>query len=499
MEHPKMIQTTSRRDFIESLIAYSALFSLGSYSYGKPTNNRPNVILFIGDDISVDDFGCYGHPTIRTPHVDKLAQSGVRFTNAYLTTSQCSPTRCSLITGRYPHNTGAPELHMELPEGQRMFPQEMRKVGYYCTQAGKWHLGEYAKQAFDNVYETELDDPGGENRWVRCLQERPKDQPFFFCFSSDDAHRGWQPVEEVKKHDPKDVIIPPYMVDSPTTRADLAKYYDEVSRLDYYVGAVVEELKNQDELDNTIIIFIADNGRPFPRCKTWLYDSGIKTPLIISYPKGLGKKRTVCNSLVSAIDIAPTILDLVGGKSPETIQGKSFKYLLENPQKTICEYVFAERNWHTQRSHERMVRWKNWVYIRNSYPELNQFLVVQRDFPAFKDVVELNKQGQLTDAQKDLLLAPRPAEQLFNLDNDPEQLNNLVQQNEHKQVLEHLCQVLDEWQDRTGDTAPPLDKVTPDRHDLVTGKRLYEGARPPTGILPGEEKNAMFINDPGPR
>jgi arylsulfatase len=388
---------------------------------------------------------------------------------------------------------------MELPEGQRMFPQEMKKEGYYCAQAGKWHMGEYAKQAFDKVYDEESSGPGGEALWVSCLQERPKDQPFFMWFASFDAHRGWEPVEEVKKHDPKDAIIPPYMVDTPTTRADLAQYYDEVSRLDHYVGAVMEELKNQNQLDNTIILFMADNGRPFPRCKTWLYDSGIKTPLIVSWPEGLGKKRRVCNSLVSAIDIAPTLLDLVGVKIPETIQGKSFKSLLENPQKTLCEYVFAERNWHTQRSHDRMVRWKSWVYIRNSYPELNQFLVAQRDFPAFKDVVELNKKDQLTDAQKDLLLSPRPAEQLFDLDNDPDQLDNLVQQNEHEQVLEHLRQVLDEWQDRTGDTAPPPDKVTPDRHDLATGERLYEGGRPPTGILPGEERKAMLINDPGPR
>ncbi len=105
----------------------------------------------IGDDISVEDFGCYGHPNIRTPNVDKRAGGGIRFTNAYLTTSQCSPTRCSIITGRYPHNTGAPELHTELPRGQRMFPAMLREAGYYTAAAGKWHLGEYAKSAFDRI------------------------------------------------------------------------------------------------------------------------------------------------------------------------------------------------------------------------------------------------------------------------------------------------------------------------------------------------------------
>ena len=494
-----MNTNTSRRNFIKSVTAYSALFASGLLSCKNSFNSRPNIVLFIGDDISVDDFGCYGHPTIRTPNVDKLAQSGVRFTNAYLTTSQCSPTRCSLITGRYPHNTGAPELHMDLPEGQRMFPQELKEAGYYCAQAGKWHLGEYAKQAFDDVYAEELCGPGGEDRWVSCLTERPKDKPFFMWFSSLDAHRGWQPVTEVKNHGPQDAVIPPYMLDTTNTRSDLANYYDEVARLDYFVGQVVKKLEKQNELDNTVIFFMADNGRPFPRCKTWLYDSGIKTPLIVNWPKGLGEKATLCTSMVSAIDVAPTILELAKVKIPETIQGKSFKVLLKDPKISICEYVFAERSWHTQRAHERMVRWKNWVYIRNFYPELGQLLVVQRDFPAFRDVVEAEKKGQLTDVQKDLLLTPRQAEQLFDLDKDPDQLENVIQQKEFLLVLEQLRNIMDEWQERTGDSVPPVDDVTPDRHDITTGERLYEGWRPPTGKIAGEEYTATTINDPGPR
>ncbi len=131
----------------------------------------PNFVFIIGDDISVDDFGCYGHPTIRTPNIDRLASNGLKFTNAYLTTSQCSPTRSSIITGRYPHNTGSPELHMPLPEGQPLFPQELIKSGYYCVQAGKWHLGDSAKKGFNKVWDMD----GGGTRWRGTLDRSPSD------------------------------------------------------------------------------------------------------------------------------------------------------------------------------------------------------------------------------------------------------------------------------------------------------------------------------------
>jgi hypothetical protein len=210
---------------------------------------RPNFVLIIGDDISVDDFGCYGHPTARTPNVDRLVAGGLRFTNAYLTTSQCSPTRCSVITGRYPHNTGAPELHMPLPEGQVMFPAILREAGYHTAAAGKWHMGDHAKSAFDKVVDSH---PGGEERWIECLEKRPKDRPFLMWFAAHDAHRSWQADKDAPPHKPENVVFPPYLIDTPTARIDMAKYHDEVQRLDRYAGLVVAELEAQGVLDNTM-------------------------------------------------------------------------------------------------------------------------------------------------------------------------------------------------------------------------------------------------------
>ncbi|MBT3201418.1 MAG: sulfatase [Phycisphaerales bacterium] len=465
--------------------------------FGKGAGaGRPNVVLIIGDDISDSDFGCYGHPHIRTPHVDKLAADGMRFTNAYLTTSQCSPTRCSLITGRYPHNTGAPELHSALPKGQVMFPKMLKKVGYYTVAAGKWHMGSYAKGAFDKVVGGGA---GGEERWLQCLQERPKNKPFLMWFAAYDAHRGWSPDKEAKPHTPRDVVLPPYLIDTPAARKDMAQYYDEVQRLDRYTGLVVAELKKQGVLDNTIIIFMADNGRPFPRCKTRLYDSGVKTPFVVHWPAGMKHKGKVCDSLVSTIDIAPTILELAGLKTTETFQGVSFTPLLGDPKAAIRKYVFAEHNWHAQIAHERMIRCGDYVYIRNAHPQLPQICGLESQCPQ-KELRALAKQGKLTAAQMDPLLEPRPAEELFNVSADPHQIKNLAGAPEHRKVLDKLRKFMDQWQKRTGDTTPPLDQATPDRFDRRTGKPVHgRSGRPKGRIIPGQSTGASKINDPGPR
>jgi arylsulfatase len=487
----------SRREFLRTLATTATGLAVSSQVSAKNTESvRPNVILIIGDDISVDDFGCYGHPSIRTPNIDELAAEGLRFTNAYLTTSQCSPTRCSVITGRYPHNTGAPELHTPLPEGQVMFPAILRQAGYYTAAAGKWHMGNYAKSAFDKIVDS---GPGGEERWVQCLQQRPKDKPFFMWFASHDAHRGWSKDKGAEPHSLEDAVIPPYLIDTPAVRKDIAQYYDEVQRLDRYTGEMVKELRKQGIFDNTCIFFMADNGRPFPRCKTRLYDSGIKTPFVVHWPGGLENGSAVCHSLVSVIDIAPTILELVGLKPTQSFQGVSMMPLLADPASSIRNYVFAEHNWHGQIAHERMVRHGSYIYIRNAHPQLPQICGLDAQCPQ-KELRALADQGKLISAQMDPLLEPRPAEELFALNDDPHQINNLVRDPKHSKVLGILRELMDEWQRRTGDTTPPLDKATPDRYDRRTGKPVHgKSGRPKGGVVPGQTTRASQINDPGPR
>ena len=151
---------------------------------------KPNIILIIADDMAWNDCGAYGHPKIRTPNIDKLAQQGMTFNNAFLTTSSCSPSRCSIITGRYPHNTDAGQLHLPLPKEQVTFPELLKQAGYHTGAAGKWHLGNATKPKFDIVREG--GDSGGAGHWVPMLKDRPTDKPFFMWFASFDPHRPYQ-------------------------------------------------------------------------------------------------------------------------------------------------------------------------------------------------------------------------------------------------------------------------------------------------------------------
>jgi len=482
----------------------SLLFSIEVF---PQSDTRPNVVIIIGDDISSTDLGCYGHPSVKTPHIDALAASSVRFTNAYLTTSVCSPTRCSILTGRYPHNTGAPELSTPLPETAILLPRILKDHGYHTAQAGKWHIGsssprsngnDVARAAFDVVGGGRSDGGGasGAESWVERLQTRPRDKPFFMWFASHDAHRSWDKAWAPVKYKPADVVVPPYHVDDEPTRVDYTNYYSEISRFDHFVGEVVRELKAQDVFDNTFIVVMADNGRPFCRDKTRLYDSGIKTPFVVSWPPNqtIGSDS---HSLVSVIDLAPTVLDLAGIEPPESFQGRSFASILNNPDRPFRNYVFGEHNWATMEAHERMVRGQRYMLIQNNRPQLDGSTAGSSGVgnPSGQSLVAGLKAKTLTEIQGRIFRRPQPAIELYDCENDPQQLHNLASNPEHAQVLTELKAALQAWSRETGDTIPH--NLTPDKANRRSGKEL-KGINWQRGETPGAARNAHLINRPGP-
>jgi len=460
---------------------------------------KPNIVFFIADDISHDDFGCYGHPTIKTPNTDALAAAGLRFDNAYLTTSSCSPSRCSIITGRYPHNTGAPELHTKLPDEQIRFPELLRNAGYYTVLSGKNHMFGKKDRAFDKI--TGGGGPGKEEDWVGHVENRPKDQPFFFWFAASDAHRGWSLNDDAPTYTNQDVVIPPYLVDTPGTRGDLAKYYHEVSRFDTFIGRVTEALKKQGVLDNTMIVVAADNGRPFPRCKSRLYDSGIKTPWVVHFPAQI-KNAGVCKSLVSVIDLSATYLELAGVERPDCVQGRSFVPMFADPNATVRDVVFAEHNWHVYKNHERMVRFGDALYIKNNFPNQQNLCYEAHNDPAGEDLWKAHAAGTTTPAQAGLFDNPCASEELFLVSSDPHQLNNLAQDPAHQKTMAKARQLLADWTEATGDTVP--DNPKPHRH---APPRIEDGKIIPAdkskserykSEFPGASRDAHRINKPGP-
>ncbi|MCH2115070.1 MAG: sulfatase [Pirellulales bacterium] len=518
----------TRRYFSKKIYAVSAVgaFAMSMQGYANASEStrddfakgeRPNFVIIMADDVSWDDFGCYGNPHVRTPSIDKLADNGIRFVNAYLTTSSCSPSRCSIITGRYPHNTGAAELHLPLPENQIPFPSVMKKAGYYTVHAGKWHYGNihasFDVVKYDKRGDSWKNDPSMSGWFVDLIKGRPKDKPFFAFFNSLDAHRGWDAhlgvVDEensLARQNRDKVVVPEYLADTPATRDDLAHYYEEIHRFDLYVGKVIAELEKQGVLDNTVVMVMADNGRPFPRCKTRLYDCGIKSPFVVHFPNMIKKRGAKSHALVSAIDIAPTILDLAGVSIPNKVQGRSFASLLREPSNKFRRYVFAEHNWHDMEAFERMVRSEDYMYIYNGRPNFPN--CGPADSISCRTHAELKKlydAGQATPAQADCFIAPRPDEELYDMREDSDQLNNLAANPKYETALEEMRKVMKIWQFQTCDSMP--DRLTPDvfLREFIPKQRFVRDDISPEELMkqsradqPGIDKGSDTCLNTGP-
>lgn len=467
------------------LVMATGLFARGINR--QQTAERPNFILIIADDMAWDDTTVYGHKTIRTPNLARLAREGMRFDHAFVTASSCSPSRASMFTGRYPHQTGAEQLHWPVPKEQIGFTTPLRQAGYWTAAAGKWHLGEAVKPQFDVIREGNpagfilpvdpavyakltTAEKSGCDQWVPLLRDRPKDKPFFLWLASFDPHRDYFENTIPQPHRPEDVVIPPYLPDTPELRKELALYYDEITRLDQYVGEVLDELERQRIANNTFVLFLSDNGRPFPRAKTTVYDSGIRTPLLVRWPAKV-KAGTSTERLVSSVDIAPTILSLAGIKPGANFAGKDFLPLLTQPNKQVREYVYAEHNWHDYDDHGRAVRSEQFKYIRNYYTELaNTPSADAVRSPSFQSLRRLRDAGQLNAAQMNVFVKPRPEEELYDVVRDPDELHNLAADPKYAAALQKLRAELQRWEKATRDGLPKV--RTLDEFDRETGEPL---------------------------
>ncbi|MEX2044950.1 MAG: sulfatase [Opitutus sp.] len=459
---------------------------------------RPNIVLIIADDLAWDDVGAFGHPTIRTPHIDRLARDGMRFDAAFVTASSCSPSRSSLITGRYPHNTDAEQLHWPLPAAQATFLEPLRAAGYWTGAAGKWHLGADAKRRFDVVKEADpagyslpevaaagglkmLTKGGGDIQsgctdWVPLLRERPRDRPFFAWLAALDPHRDYEEKISADPTRSENVIVPRHLPDTPGVRKELALYYDEIERLDRFVGAVMEELEVQRVADKTMVIFLSDNGRPFPRDKTTVYDGGIKTPLIVRWP-GRAVPGSTCSQLVSTIDLAPGFFAAAGLNPLPTMQGVNFLPLLADPRTPIRREIFAEHNWHDFEARSRAIRTEYFKLIVNDYPDLP--LTPPADAlrgVAFREMQRLRDSGGLSLEQQQCFAAPRAPVELYDLRSDLGEFNNVAVQPAYAATVSALKARLDQWRKDTGDIAPA--RRTADEFDRETGAPLPNRKRP---------------------
>ncbi len=429
----------------------------------------PNVLIFVADDAGWSDFGVYGNEVITTPNVDRLAETGLRVAYAFLTTPQCSPSRISILSGKYPHATGAEDLHMPLPEAEILLPTLLKEQGYFTGHMRKTHYGPNGERQFDWYSQAVEDFPE--------FLEAAGDHPFFLWVGFRDPHRGYQQGAFDPPHDPAEVIVPPFLADTPETRADLALYYDEIARMDQNIGRFLEALDARGLRENTLVVFLSDNGMPFPAAKGTLYDAGIRTPLIFSWPAGI-EVGAVAQGPVSVIDLAPTLLELAGTPPPEAMQGQSIRALLQKPSLPGRSYVFSERNWHNCDEHMRSVRTARYKLIRNAYVELPHGTPADASrSPSWYSLIRRKKQGALTWPQQRIFQVPRPRIELYDLQKDPGEFYNVADEADYAEVVRELTAVLDQWIDETGDF-PPTIRRRDDNTDRITGVKFTQKIPP---------------------
>lgn len=456
-----------------SSILTAVLSGLTAISYSQESI-RPNFVVLIADDMGRDDLPFYGPGKVHVPNMEKFASQCMRFDHAFLTASSSSPSRCSILTSLYPHKTGAPGLMQSLPADKEMVSEPLRKIGYFTASIGKWHQGLYVQKQFDLVRTGNLRQPetfGDEV--IKMLRERPQDKPFFLWAASTDPHRPYTRDTE-KINSPERVYVPPYYPDTTSTCVDLSDYYNEITRFDRHVGMILTELERQKLLDNTFIVIMSDNGRPFPQAKTRCNLQGMSTPLLIYYAP-LIKKGCITQALVSSIDIMPTILEIAGTEFSNEVDGRSFADLLTAPEKSFRKYAYAEHNFHDFMAYERAIYTKDFILIRNFLPELPGTPPLDAiNGKTFQGMLKLYQDNKLPISQCDVFIEPRKEFELYNYQIDFHCMDNLYENDKFTKVAKKLTKELENWRKSTGDIFPGKENLIEDRFDRTTGKKIRE-------------------------
>ena len=417
----------------------------------------PNILWLSAEDIS-PHLGCYGDDRAITPNLDRLAKQGVRYTHAFTTAGVCAPCRSGIITGMYQTTLGTHHMrcNAKLPSFVKPFPILLREAGYYCTNNSK------TDYQFSAPRET-WDASNGRAHW----KNRKACQPFFAVFNFGGCHEsgiaGESKYRSVtanlkpsQRQDPGTLKLPPYYPDTPVVREDWKRNYELITAMDAWVGEHLRALEASGESDNTIVFFWSDHGVGLPRAKRWLYDSGTRIPLIVRIPVSFregkqGRQHTIDSQLISSIDFAPTVLNLAGVDVPGHMQGRAF---LGGKLGAARRYVYGARDRMDERYDIiRMVRDSRFRYIRNYEPlkPYYQYMNTPEKGATMKEIRRLEKTGGLSGAARFFSAGRKPVEELYDLKNDPHEVNNLAANPEHSDRLKTMREAHYRWVRETRD------------------------------------------------
>lgn len=425
-----------------------------------------NIILFVADDLGAVDIGAYGSKVVRTPNLNKFAREGLLFNRAFAASPTCSPSRSSFLTGLMPFRNGAHGNHAGVKEGTFSIVQYLQPLNYTVAIAGKLHIGPGSVFAFERIANTNVPEPGHErNPGLNYdLNLEPVDQwlaaqkagkPFMLMVADHSPHVVWP---EKPTYDPEKVDIPANHIDTRETRMSRARYYTDITKMDNNFGRLMEMLKKHNMLENTIVVFTADQGPQWPFAKWTLYDYGVKTPLIVKWP-GVTKAGKSTNALVSLVDLVPTFVDIAGGTPPSSVDGKSFLPVLKNQSDSARDFVFAT---HTgdgtmNRTPTRMIRSSQYKLILNIAPDtlFNTHMNKAKDHDGGREYWDSWRAKSFSDEHAASVLwryHNHPEEEFFDVIADPNELKNLANDPKFSKLVEEYRNKLIEWRVRQIDT-----------------------------------------------
>ena len=419
-------------------------------------NQTPNILWISCEDISAN-LGCYGDTYASTPHLDRLAAEGVRFTRAFTPSGVCAINRTGIITGKYPVSYGGQHMRISVPfpEGVKCFPEYLREAGYFTTNKSKTDY--QSQQDLSKVWDRQSAD---HNDW----RDRAPGQPFFSVINLTITHESQirhgekthaallERLQPEQRHDPAlaGKHLPPIYPNTPESRKDWAWYQDNISEMDRQAGAILQRLEDDGLTDNTIVVFWSDHGRGLPRGKRWIYDAGVHVPVIVRWPQHL-EAGSLNDELVSTQDLTPTTLSLAGLKPKNYMHGRIF---LGPEKQPAPEYLF----FHRDRMDEalefmRAARDHRFKYIRNFEPErsYSQHIDYMDMMPTLVDMRRMHKAGTLNAAQSLWFSPTKAPEELYDIVADPHELNNLAALPQYQTVLARMRHEVEEWQVDVGD------------------------------------------------
>ncbi|WP_105011843.1 sulfatase-like hydrolase/transferase [Salinibacter sp. 10B] len=517
------------RPRLSGLLLFVLVFIFGGCSSSAPDTDasstvakwpeRPNIVWISVEDIG-PRLGAYGDSLARTPTLDRLAEQGMRFTNAFTTAGVCAPNRAAIITGMHQSSIGAhhmrttheapglPTPYSAVPPPHvKTFTEYLRDAGYFTTNDGKTDYNfETPETAWDvNRYDSTA-------HWRN--ERRRDEQPFFSVFNINTTHESqdWRSASDTLITDPSAVSVPPYLPNTDSVRRHFARHYDNIAEMDAQVNRILQQLEADGLADETVVFFWSDHGAGFPRHKRWVYDSGIHVPLLVRWPDVI-EPGPVNDELVSSVDFGPTVLSLAGVDVPRHMQGRPFLGPQDEGER---DYVYAARD-RFDESYDRVraVRDDRYKYIRNDFPQKPYVLHVpyRNRNVTMRALLRGDRNGTLTDVQELWMRDTRPAEELYDTQADPHEINNLADDPEHQEVLRRLRTELDDWMNRIDDQgrtaedqmvadlyAPGTDGEQPTTHTPVVVPRMSQEIPVPVQNeirLPGPRKVRLYSGTHG--